>query len=726
MMDVRLVLAWQHLCERKYAEAEELFREVLRDAPGDFGSWRMLGESCLCQGKHEEAVDAYSQARRLSRLAPEDLNNLGAALVAQGKPTLAEEAYREALSIRPQYSRCLCNLGVALARQEQIEVAAACYRRALEANPDELRAYHGLACTLIKAGRTDELLEFLCEALSSSGDRAETLHALGLGRAARGEWEEAARSHCRALELRPDFAEASCDLGIALLELDRLDEAVASFQRAVTLNPVPAEFWKNLGNALARQGKPEEALSCYEQALALNPDYKDCRVDRATTLLQLGDHERGWVEFEWRWKDSEFARQIPRPLWDGSPLEGRRILLFGEQGLGDALQFIRYAALVKERGGTVIVACKKALLPLLESCPGIDHLVAQDRVHTDFDVYAPLMSLPRILGTTPQTIPASVPYLHARPELVELWRGELRSPGRFLVGVAWQGSLEYTHDRLRSFRLTQLEPLARLPGVTLISLQKGPGAEQIHEASDRFPIVDLTDRIDRETGPFLDTAAIVKNLDLVIGCDSSIVHLAGALGAPVWVAHTFVCDWRWMLGRDDSPWYPTARLFRQTSLGDWDGVFSRMADALADLLSARPTIASVPIEVAPAELLDKLTILELKSERIRDATKLRNVCSEMAVLALARARTIPSSRDLDQLVLELKEVNAAIWEVEDELRDCEKRQDFGHQFIELARSVYRNNDRRAAIKRMINERLGSAILEEKGYKAYEKTRHSAA
>ena len=324
------------------------------------------------------------------------------------------------------------------------------------------------------------------------------------------------------------------------------------------LNPGQAEFWKNLGNALARQGKPEEAIRCYEQALSLNSDYSVCRADLATTLLQLGDYERGWVEFEWRWRDSDFARQIPRPLWDGSPLEGRTILLIAEQGLGDTLQFIRYAPLVKERGGTVIVAAQKALLPLLESCPGVDHLVAQDGVQTDFDVFAPLMSLPRILGTTLQTVPAPVPYLHARPELVEQWQRELRPLGRFLIAVAWQGSPKYAHDRLRSFRLAQLEPLARLPGVTLISLQKGPGAEQIREVSHRFPIVDLTDRIDRDTGPFLDTAAIVQSVDLVIGCDSSLVHLAGALGVPVWVAHTSVCDWRWMLGRDDSPWYPSS------------------------------------------------------------------------------------------------------------------------------------------------------------------------
>jgi tetratricopeptide (TPR) repeat protein len=726
MTDERVALAWQHHCEGTYAEAERLCREILREDPEDVGAWRLLGEACLFQGKHEGAVDAYRQARRRIQLAPEDLNNLGVSLVAQGKPGEAEEAYREALSLRPDYSRGLSNLGVALFKQEKLEEAAACHRRALEVNPDESRAYDGLAYTLTKAERLDELVDFLREALRSNPDRAEAHHALGLAWAARGHWDEAVQSHRRALELRSDYADAHCDLGIAILELDELDEAAARFRHAIALNPVMAEFRNNLGNALLRQGKPDEALSCFEEALGLKPDYPDCRSNRASTLLQLGDYERGWAEFEWRWRGSDFDLQITRPLWDGSPLAGRTILLIAEQGLGDTLQFIRYAALVKQRGGTVVVACQEPLLPLLESCPGIDRLAAHGKIQTDFDVYAPLMSLPAILGTTLETVPAPIPYLHARPELVESWRRELRSLGRFLVGVAWQGSPTYAHDRLRSFHLAQLEPLARLPGVTLISLQKGLGAEQVREVSDRFSIVDLSDRIDRETGPFLDTAAIMQSLDLVIGCDSALVHLAGALGVPVWIAHTFVCDWRWMVGREDSPWYPTARLFRQTSLGDWEGVFSRMAKALSDRLSAQPAISSVPIEVAPGELLDKITILELKSERITDQAKLPNICRELTVLTKARDRTIPCSRDLDQWIRELKAVNAAIWEVEDEIRECERQQDFGHRFVELARSVYRNNDRRAALKRRINNWFGSAILEEKGYRAYERTQHDAA
>lgn len=726
MTDGRLVIAWQHYCQREYGSAEQTCREILRDQLEDFGSWRLLGEVCLIQEKYESSVDAYRQAQQRCRLSHEDLNNLGVALMALGKPALAEEAYREALSLRPESSRALANLAVALDKEEKAEEAANCYRRALESDAGELRAYHGLASALIKLDRTGELIEFLGDALLKHANCAEIHHALGLAWAALREWDKAESHHRRALALRPDFPEACRDLGHCLVEQKKLEEAVACYRRTLELTPDAAEAWKNLGSGLTRQGKPEEALRYYEKALTLEPQATECRFDVAATLLRLGDYARGWAEFERACVASQLAGQINRPLWDGSRLRGRQILLIAEQGLGDTLQLVRYAPLVKKRGGMVTVACQKALVPLLESCPGIDRLTTHDRIPGDCDVFASFLSLPRIFGTTLDSVPALVPYLHARPELVESWRQELRPLGRFLVGVGWQGNPKYGQDRLRSFPLSQLEPLARVPGVTLVSLQKGPGAEQVRELADRFPIVDLSERVDRDTGPFLDTAAIMQNLDLVIGCDSALVHLAGALGVPVWVALAFAADYRWMAHRDDSPWYPTARLFRQASTGDWESAFKRMADALNVHMTNKPELSRVSIDVAPGELLDKITILEIKCERISDATKLQNVRRELAMLNEVRDQAVPSSSYLDGLVLDLKAVNLAIWQVEDKLRDCEKRQEFGRRFVELARSVYRNNDRRAAIKRKLNEYLGSAILEEKGYTAYDESHHSAA
>jgi tetratricopeptide (TPR) repeat protein len=588
MTEERMAQAWQHHCDGVYSEAETLCREIVSEEAENVGAWRLLAEACLAQGKYEDTVKAYRNAKRRILLGPCDLNNLGVALLALGRLAEAEDSYREAIALRPDYLRCLINLGVALFKQEKLEEAATCFRSAIKSNPDEPGVYDGLAHALVKAEKADEAVQFLEEALRSNPHRAEAHHARGLAQAALGEWDEAAQSHRRALELQPDFAEAYCNLGTALLALDRLEDSVACFRRAIEMKPTLAEGHHNLATVLAWDANPDEALGCFQEALRLQPDYTECRVNRATTLLLHGDYERGWVEFESRWRGTNFDRQMVRPPWDGRPLEGRTILLIAEQGLGDTLHFVRYAPLVKERGGKVVVACQKPLLTLLESCSGIDQLVAHDDIRVDFDVFALFMSLPRILGTTLQTLPANIPYLHARPELVESWGRRLRHLGGFLVGVGWQGNPKYCRDRQRSFRLAEFEPLAGLPGVTLVSLQQGPESEQVPRVSDRFPIVALTDRTAGEARTFLDTAAIVNNLDLVIGCDSALVHLAGALGAPVWVAQAFFSDWRWLLGREDSPWYPTARLFRQQRPGDWEGVFNRMAQTLSDQLAACP------------------------------------------------------------------------------------------------------------------------------------------
>jgi hypothetical protein len=321
----------------------------------------------------------------------------------------------------------------------------------------------------------------------------------------------------------------------------------------------------------------------FRRAIRLAPNYAEAHKNLAHSLLRGGQFAEGWREYEWRWQCREFPRlPYTQPAWDGSPLEGRTLLLCAEQGLGDTIQFVRYAPLLKRRGGRTVVAAQKPLLPLLAGCPGIDALADRDAAPPPYDVFAPLLSLPRLLGTTPADVPAEVPYLQARPDLVERWREELRPLDGFRVGIAWRGSPGYRMDRLRSFPLSHFEPLARLPGVRLVSLQKGPGVEQLRELDGRFPVVDLAGRLDEASGPFMDTAAVMRNLDLVVSCDTAVAHLAGALGVPVWLALSCAPEWRWLVGREDSPWYPTMRLFRQESAGAWEDVFRRMAAALRE------------------------------------------------------------------------------------------------------------------------------------------------
>jgi hypothetical protein len=312
-------------------------------------------------------------------------------------------------------------------------------------------------------------------------------------------------------------------------------------------------------------------------------------------------------------------------------------------------------------------------------------------------------------------VPAEVPYLDAEPALVEAWRDRLGSYPGFKVGIVWQGNPQFRFDRLRSIPLAQFAPLARVPGVHLLSLQKGAGRDQLPALRGYFPVIDLGPQLNETTGPFLDTAAVMKNLDLVITSDTSAAHLAGALGVPVWVALHDVPDWRWLLEREDSPWYPTMRLFRQTRPGQWEDVFDRIAEALRRRLGAPAVLRPLTVEVAPGELIDRITILEIKSERITDVAKRHHVGTELALLVAARDRAVPGSAELARLATELKAVNEALWRIEDEIRLCERDEDFGPRFVALARSVYHTNDRRAALKRRINELLRSDLMEEKSY-----------
>jgi hypothetical protein len=273
-------------------------------------------------------------------------------------------------------------------------------------------------------------------------------------------------------------------------------------------------------------------------------------------------------------------------------------LLHAEQGLGDTIHFIRYAPLVQARGGKVVVECQRPLLQLLGRCAGIDKLIGQGTALPGFDVHAPLLSLPFLFRTTLATIPATVPYVFAEPVLVEAWRRELAPIGSFKIGISWQGNPQHAWDRVRSIPLSQFAPLAGLPGVHLFSLQKGPGSEQVPNAA--FPITDLAGRLDEQSGPFMDTAAVMKNLDLIITADTALAHLAGALGVPVWIPLHFPPDWRWLLERDDSPWYPTVRLFRQQRRGDWQGAFERIVEALRERLDQQAVSSDPSPPLAPS------------------------------------------------------------------------------------------------------------------------------
>ena len=344
-------------------------------------------------------------------------------------------------------------------------------------------------------GKLTEAVASYQQALRLKPGYAEAHSNLGVALLEQGKLTEAVACHQQALCLKPDIAEAHSNLGMALVEQGKLTEAVACHQQALRLRPNYAEPHNNLGVALAEQGRLTEAATCYEQALRLKPDYADAHLNLAYSWFFRGDLEAGWPEYEWRWKRRGFSPpSFRQPLWDGSSLQGQTILLFAEQGLGDTLQFIRYAPLVQQHGATVIVQCQVPLLRLLATCAGIDRLVPAGTAPPPFDVQAPLLSLPRIFRTTLATIPANVPYLSVAPALSAHWQRQLSGVEGLKVGIAWQGNPEHTRDRRRSVPLLAFAPLAGVPGVRLVSLQKGPGREQLPDLADRLGVLDMADR----------------------------------------------------------------------------------------------------------------------------------------------------------------------------------------------------------------------------------------
>jgi protein O-GlcNAc transferase len=569
-------------------EAAGYLRTVVRlrpaspDAHNNLGNVLMLGNAQKEQAKLDEAIANYRQAVRLRPDFSEAFNNLGNALLVQEQLADAEACLRQALLLKPTYADAHYNLGIVLSKLHRLDEAVACHQQALRLNPGSAEAHVSLGNVYSDLGRLDDAIDAWRAALALKPEHAGAHHNLGRALEELGRHEEAIVSLQAALQIKPDYADALLNLGSAYDNLGRYDEAAASYRRALDHEPEMAGAHNNLGTVLYAQGNFEAADACFRRAIDLEPDYAHAHWNQALSLLLQGEFERGWAEYEWRWKLKNFeARQCPQPAWDGSPLEGKTILLAAEQGLGDTIQFIRFAPLVRQRGGRVLVEVQPPLRQLLSTAPGIDQLLVQGEATPPFDTHVPLLSLPRwLLAAQLETVPADVPYLAAAPALVDRWRDEVRSLPGFKIGIAWHGSPHNHSDRGRSFPLDLFETFARLPDVTLVSLQKGQGSEQIAELAGRFRVIDFGDRLDTDAGPFMDTAAIVQHLDLVVTCDSALAHLAGALCVPVWIALMLTPDWRWQRGRDDSPWYPTARLFRQTRVGEWRDVFDRMAAEL--------------------------------------------------------------------------------------------------------------------------------------------------
>src|SRR5271157_795302 len=582
--DLGVVLAIQGRLE----EAAASHKEALALAPSSANAHNNLGLT-LCQlGRLDEGIESLGHAVRCYPDHPMAASNLGHVLAAQGKHGEMAEVFRAIVQLRPDHLVARLRLGEALLNLKELDEARTCFEVALNLAPASPGALTGLGLVLFRLKRFDEAILSLRRAIEIEPGEPGASAILAKALSALGRFDESLDVYETVLRLRPDDAQAHHNRGFVLDELRRGDEAVASYDRAIRLAPGHAEAHHNRGVVLGKLARHAEAIASFDEAVRLESDYPEARRNRALALLTLGELERGWQEFEWRWRCSDLTMPShPRPLWQGEPLQGRTILLHVEQGLGDTIQFIRYASLVKDRGGRVVVECQKPLVRLLETCPGIDQVVARGEALPEFDFHTPLLRLMGLFTTTLETIPASIPYLTAEGACVERWRERLRAWPGFRIGIAWQGNPRHTRDPDRSIRLAQFERLAGIEGIRLISLQKGFGAEQLRELGDRLSVIDLGEEVDPGLTTMWDTPALMMGLDLVITPDTSLAHLAGALGTPVWIALPLAPDWRWLTGREDSPWYPTARLFRQTERGRWDIVFDRIAAALEEKIVSR-------------------------------------------------------------------------------------------------------------------------------------------
>lgn len=431
-----------------------------------------------------------------------------------------------------------------------------------------------------QAGRLDAAETIYRQILEVVPAHAPALHLLGVIALQSARPQEAISLIGRALaidSLQPGF---HSNLGEAHRSLGQLSEAVGCYRQALVLAPDFSEAHNNLALALQIQGEFAAARDHFEQALRIMPDYVEAHYNLGRLLLLEGDFQRGWREYGWRMRMRGHPSQnLQAPRWAGEQDGQRRLLLYAEQGLGDTLQFVRYLPLVRACVLNVTTAVPRALLPILTSS-GFTDLIAQNEPLPVVDWQCSLASLPQAFETRVDTIPATTPYLYADPRLIEKWRARLSAVEGLKVGIAWQGNPAFYSDRFRSIALAEFAPLAKIPGVRLIRLQQQGVGEAMSAEGDRVQMISWDEEIDGVGNEFMDTAAIMASLDLVITSDTSIAHLAGALDVPVWVALSLAPDWRWLLERDDSPWYPTMRLFRQTRLADWSDVFKRMAQEL--------------------------------------------------------------------------------------------------------------------------------------------------
>ena len=569
----------------KLPQAEKLYSDILAVRPDYFEALHMLSLIKLEQGDAVGALRLMTGALKARPKSPDVLLNYCNILAALGQYDNALATLDVVLSIKRRSVEALNNRGVVLEKLDRDEEALQSFERALEVKSNHADALYNQASVLRKLGRHAEAIKNFDRVVAIKPDYARAHNNRGAALEALGRRDEALASYDRALAIEPNFVEALNNRGNALLKMKRHEDALACYERALSVDPRHSEVLSNRGNALAELGRHAEALASCDRAIAVNPVYVNAQWNAGLLRLRLGDYAEGWKQYEWRWKREErkaTQRHYPQPLWLGdTPVAGKTVFLHHEQGFGDTIQFARYAPLLAKRGARVVLEVQPPLKALLADIGGGVEVIGSGEAIPAFDLHCPLMSLPLAFRTEVATIPADAPYLAAPAERIEQWQTRL-PPAGLRVGLVWSGNATHKDDHNRSIALARLAPLFGVANVQFVSLQKDLREADAQTLATEPRIVDAGSRF----GDFCDTAAAVALMDMVISVDTSVAHLAGALGKAVWVLLPLCPDWRWLIDRDDSPWYPTARLFRQPRIGDWDSVVERLRQDLAAFASA--------------------------------------------------------------------------------------------------------------------------------------------
>jgi len=532
-------------------EAEKIYTRILKSAPSHFDALHLLGALKLQTGKVGEAYRLLGAALEVEPRSADALTNLGLALRAMNRNAEALTRFDQALALVPTHVEAGNNRGLLLLIEHRAEEALACFDAVLRLEPRHLA----------RLNRGNALAEL-------------------------GRLEEAIAEYDRALAMFPNHPGALFNRGNALQAMGRYDEAIAAFDRTLASVPRHAEAWNNRAIALYALKRHAEALASCARAIAERKDYSDPHHNEALSLLAMGDFARGLPKYEWRLRTGNSRpRALGRPLWLGEyPLSRKTILLHAEQGLGDSIQFARYVPLLARAGAEVILEVQPELADLLGAIDGVDRIVARGEKLPAFDVHCPIPSLPLAFRTGLDSVPAEIPYLRARGERLAKWQPRIAALGKPVVALAWAGNPAHVNDRNRSIALSRLDPLVATPDVRFVSIQRDLRSDDAEMLAGDDRIAHLGG----ELADFADTAAVIALCDLVISVDTAVAHLAGAMGKPVFILLPFASDWRWMLDRADTPWYPTARLFRQPALGDWDSVIAQVQAKLAQARSRPP------------------------------------------------------------------------------------------------------------------------------------------